>query len=388
MIKVSSFDEFTKLKTTVLGTFDKKILPLESQNPNADLSVGLKLLEKAFPSWYVDEVNEDIEGFKKILEQNHVNILRPKWPFPDSTFRSPNWITNGYDIYNVRDNQIIFGNNIVSTPPSSRYRQNEYFAFYKIFQNLQIDPSTIWVSVPKPSLPSGFSLPLNKIPSKLELNENIKHANLSDGLTEELTYLIDSEIIFDAANIIRIGKDILYLVSSTGNLSGYKWLKNFLGSKYRVHLTNTYRSSHLDSTICPLAPGLVLLNGDRVDERTIPEYFKNWEKIYFSDVSAIPKEEIDFFKNIREPISKELKALSFESPISHISSPWGGLNVFSISPDTVCVEKSQIKLIKILESYKLNVIPVRYRHCFTMLGCLHCSTLDLEREGGLIDYSS
>ena len=75
MIKVSSFDEFTKLKTTVLGTFDKKILPLESQNPNADLSVGLKLLEKAFPSWYVDEVNEDIEGFKKILEQNHVNIL-------------------------------------------------------------------------------------------------------------------------------------------------------------------------------------------------------------------------------------------------------------------------------------------------------------------------
>tara|TARA_B100000242_G_C43053656_1_gene492500 strand:- start:2799 stop:3965 length:1167 start_codon:yes stop_codon:yes gene_type:complete len=388
MMKVSSFDEFSKLKTVILGTFDKKVLPLESQNPNADLTEGLKLLDKAYPEWYVDEVNEDIENFKKILEQNDVKVIRPKWPFSDSTFRSPNWITNGYDIYNVRDNQIIFGNKIISTPPSSRYRQNEYFAFYEIFQNLQNNPETSWVSVPKPSLPKGFSLPLNKTPTELELQENNKHADLSSGLTEQLTYLIDSEMIFDAANIIRIGRDILYLVSSTGNLSGYKWLKNFLGDDYRIHLTRTYRSSHLDSTICPLAPGLVLLNGDRVDEQTIPSFFKNWEKIYFSDVSPIPKEEIDFFKNIREPISKKLKELSFESPISYISSPWGGLNVFSISQNTVCVEKSQTKLIKKLESYKLNVIPVKYRHCFTMLGCLHCSTLDLEREGGLEDYQS
>ena len=90
-------------------------------------------------------------------------------------------------------------------------------------------------------------------PTKLELQETRKHAELSGGLTEEFTRLGDSEIIFDAANIIRIGKDVLYLVSSTANLSGYKWLKRFLGAKYRVHLTNTYRSSHLDSTICPLA---------------------------------------------------------------------------------------------------------------------------------------
>ena len=59
MIRVSSFDEFSKLKTVILGTFDKKILPLESQNPNANLSEGLEILEKAYPQWYVDEVNEE-----------------------------------------------------------------------------------------------------------------------------------------------------------------------------------------------------------------------------------------------------------------------------------------------------------------------------------------
>ena len=80
---------------------------------------------------------------------------------------------------------------------------------------------------PKPSLPEGFSLPLNQESTKLELQETRKHAELSGGLTEEFTRLVDSEIIFDAANIIRIGKDVLYLVSSTANLSGYKWLKDF-----------------------------------------------------------------------------------------------------------------------------------------------------------------
>ena len=78
--------------------------------------------------------------------------------------------------------------------------------------------------------------------------------------------------------------------------------------------------------------------------------------------------------------------MGFSSPIEHISSPWGGLNVFSINPKTVCVEKNQTALIKTLEKYKFTVIPIQYRHMYTMLGCLHCSTLDIEREGGLKDY--
>lgn len=383
---ISSHDEFTKLQRVILGKFDKNSMAIESQNPNADIKEALKLLDKAYPQWYIDEVNEDLEAFKIILEKNDVDVIRPEWPFPSSEFSSPHWRTNGYDIYNVRDNQIIFGSNLISTPPSARFRQNEYFAFYKIFQDFTSDGTSNWIQVPSPSLPPGFELPFNRESSQLEIDEDKKHNSLSQGLNEKYKSLKNDEIIFDAANIIRIGKDVLFLVSSTANLRGYKWLKSFLGKNYRVHLTNTYRSSHLDSTICPLAPGLVLLNADRVDERTVPEMFGKWEKIFFDDVKSIPEPEINFYKNIREPISKELKNLGFQSPISYISSPWGGLNVFSISPEIVCVEKNQTSLIKTLESYKLNVIPVSYRHCYTMLGCLHCSTLDVKRTGGLVDY--
>jgi hypothetical protein len=43
------------------------------------------------------------------------------------------------------------------------------------------------------------------------------------------------------------------------------------------------------------------------------------------------------------------------------------------------VESNQKKLIKFLELKGYLIIPVRMRHPYTMLGGLHCTTLDLER---------
>ena len=225
---VSSYDEFSQLKKVVLGSFDKNSMALESQDPNVDFKAGLKILERAYPQWYVDEVNEDLNCFQEILERNNIQVLKPKWPFKSSEFSTPNWRSHGFDIFNVRDNQIVFGNTIISSPPSARYRQNEYFAFYKIFKELISNQLSKWVQVPGPSLPAGFELPLNREPTKLEIIEDEKHSVLSEGLTEQYKYLKNDEPIFDAANIIRIGVDVLFLVSSTANLEGYKWLKSFL----------------------------------------------------------------------------------------------------------------------------------------------------------------
>ena len=76
----------------------KNSMAIESQNPNSDLKEGLRLLDKAYPQWYVDEVNEDLDNFRTILEQNHVEVIRPEWPFRSSEFSSPHWKTSGYDI--------------------------------------------------------------------------------------------------------------------------------------------------------------------------------------------------------------------------------------------------------------------------------------------------
>ena len=72
-----------------------------------------------------------------------------------------------------------------------------------------------------------------------------------------------------------MGRDILYLISSSGNEIGARWLQEVLGKDYKVHTTrDIYRSSHIDSTILCLRPGLVLLNSTRVNEKIVLKYLK------------------------------------------------------------------------------------------------------------------
>ena len=70
----------------------------------------------------------------------------------------------------------------------------------------------------------------------------------------------NDEPAFDAANVLRLGQDLVYLVSATGNELGGQWLQTILGETFRVHfLEDVYYGSHIDSTFVALRPGLVLV---------------------------------------------------------------------------------------------------------------------------------
>ena len=48
-----------------------------------------------------------------------------------------------------------------------------------------------------------------------------------------------------------MGKDLIYLVSGSGNYLGAKWLQSVLGDEYRVHTTEgIYRSAHRFHPYC------------------------------------------------------------------------------------------------------------------------------------------
>ena len=200
------------------------------------------------------------------------------------------------------------------------------------------------------------------------------------GRVEKFYSLTEDEIIFDAAAVIRMNNDLVYLVSNTGNYLAAKWLQNILGKEYKVHIATSYRASHIDSTILPLNSNTVLINSVRVPKNRVPNIFKKWKQIFFSDVVNLPDDEINFQKKVRDKFYSKLKDIRVNSYLNSISSPWAGLNVLSINKNTVLVDKRQLPLIKTLEKNKFNVIPVRLRHCYTMLGGLHCSTLDTVRE--------
>ena len=344
-----------------------------------------RIAKKIHPSWYIDEVEEDLDDLCKALTEFGVKIYRPERYGAEHVFSTPEWSASGKDLYNVRDLHLVVGDTVVVSSSPTRSRYFEPTAFYNIWYHY-FEQGFKWISAPKPRLSGEYVVPYYRDGEQITTKEDVLQAKLSGGRTEEFHKLLESEILFDAAGTIRLGRDLIYLVSNTGNYKGAKWLQCLLGDEYRVHITTAYRASHIDSTILPLRAGLVLLNGVRVNAENCPEMFVKWERIYFEDMAPVPDEELEFQKNVRDKAYRELAELGINSDLNHISSPWAGLNVLSLDPQTVLVHDRQKKLIKELEKNKMTVIPIRMRHCYTMLGGLHCSTLDTVRESKLESY--
>ena len=167
----------------------------------------------------------------------------------------------------------------------------------------------------------------------------------------------DQGLVLDAANILRLGENkLLYLESASGNKLAYHWLLANLSTNTSIELCNFYAGVHIDSTIVPLREGLVMLNSSRVTFDNVPQVFDGWHKIWVNDVVAQ-----DFYKY-------------------PYASKWIAMNMLVVDPHTVICDKNQTELIKTLESYRFNVIPLELRHSRTLGGGFHCVTLDLHRE--------
>ena len=168
----------------------------------------------------------------------------------------------------------------------------------------------------------------------------------------------DPEAMFDAANICRLGKDILYLISPTGNLAGARWLQDFLGKEYRVHvLDNVYNGVHIDSTISPVREGLVVLNAGRINNDNLPAVFKDWDKIW------IQHDELA------------------HQPFEHYpyASNWIGLNFLMVNETLAVVDPKQKILQFKLNANGIETVGIDLTASRTLGGGHHCCTLDLHR---------
>ena len=179
------------------------------------------------------------------------------------------------------------------------------------------------------------------------------HDILSD--TEVISMPRDQGLVLDAANVCRLGDSMLFLESASGNRAAYEWLRTQFPD-VTIELCNFYAGVHIDSTIVPLREGLVMLNASRVTFDNVPRVFDGWHKIWVTDVVAQ-----DFYKY-------------------PYASKWIAMNMLVVDPHTVICDRNQPELIKTLESYRFNVIPLELRHSRTLGGGFHCVTLDLHRE--------
>jgi N-dimethylarginine dimethylaminohydrolase len=177
---------------------------------------------------------------------------------------------------------------------------------------------------------------------------------------ENIVTIDDESVVFDAANVLRMNDDLLYLVSDSGNRAGAEWLQKRYPDK-KVHvLDNIYQGVHIDSTITVLNENTVVLNASRVTGDKLPEIFKDWNIVWINEKDLAP---IGFYKY-------------------PYASKWMALNMFSIDRRTVIVDQDQHEIIRKLEKRNFTVIPQKLTHCRTLGGGFHCCTLDLWREDG------
>lgn len=389
--KINSHNEWDKLKEIIVGRAEGTTATMTWKNQKLlsqkELDEAMLIAKEASPQWLYEEVAEDLEGLCEILRGFGVKVHRPEVFDYSKMYSSPFWSSTSNNVYNTRDLNLVVGNTVIESPSYLESRYFETTALYPIWYEY-LKEGFRWIAGPKPKLNYQVKTPYFRDENERELtNEDMRHKNLTGGRLEKLHKLVEREILFEAANTLRMGKDLLYLVSSSGNKLGANWLQSVLGDEYRVHQTSEiYRSSHIDSTVMCLRPGLVLLNSVRVNEKNCPSLFNKWDKIYFEDVAPTSEAELEFQRTVRDPLGRKLEELGFQTSLHDMSSPWVGMNLLSVDPETVIVDDRQKSLIKLLENHKFNVAPVRMRHIYTQGGGIHCATLDTVRESKLESY--
>jgi glycine amidinotransferase len=344
---VSSYTEWDPLEEVVVGVLTGGVFPtwqrsMQDTVPRGSFSLFQEQGGKPLPSAEVFAADKELEGFVRALETEGVTVVRPDPIDHSFAFSTPNWASTG-GLYSAmpRDLLIVIGKTIIEAPLSWRCRHYEVDAYRPLIKSY-FRRGAGWLQAPRPQLTS-------------ELYTD-DHLESCDGYA-----ITEFEPVFDAADFVRFGRDILVQRSHVTNEFGINWLQRAVGNGFRLHRVevNDPHAMHIDATIVPLAPGKLLVNPDRFIPNNL---FRDWE-ILEAPRPTLPPDWPMYF-----------------------CSSWVSMNVLSLDENTVIVERQEEPLIEALTAWGFSCIPLDFRHVYSFGGSFHCVTLDVRRQGNVGQY--
>ncbi|MBI5299333.1 MAG: amidinotransferase [Deltaproteobacteria bacterium] len=361
-IKSESFGAHTEwdlLKEVVVGRIegavvsDEPLPMIQATMPQKYWEFFQKNAGKPFPQAQIDAANKDLETFVHILEAEGVKVRRPD--LPGNLFSKPietaHWKTKGgFYAAMPRDKFLLIGNKIIEAPMSWRSRRNESIPYQTLMKEYE-SRGAEWI-----------------IPSLPQMTEKDYTAGWRYSEDQFQSVITEEEPIFEAADFIRLGKDILALQSHVTNRKGIEWLEKFLGDAYHVHVIdvpNAHRM-HIDTTLTLLKPGLLLANPVWVPPSVVAKLKKGILKHW--DIVPAP-----------QPVIPDSHPL-------YMTSKWVSMNVIMIDTERVFVETHDEPLFKLMRNLGLKPIRCPFRNFNTFGGSFHCATIDVWREGSLKSY--
>lgn len=211
----NSFDEWSPLREVIVGRAEYYT------EHDVDTSWSLFYFENVaqvltntasggllpIPPRLVDELNEDIAGLVNALTGCGVSVLRPAPPGKEVDIATPLWTARATPPLNVRDQTIVLGNTIVETAPHIRARIFENDLLKPIFYRYY-NAGSNWLSMPRPALAAGA------LDSDYFLRQGVDVSRATDSDTAQGIDGLDLEMVFDGAQCIRLGRDVLVNVAN------------------------------------------------------------------------------------------------------------------------------------------------------------------------------
>jgi glycine amidinotransferase len=354
---VGSHNEWDPLEEVIVGRLEGACIP--SNHPVVTCNVpGAAALAHAlvagmrFPRILTEPAQRELDGFVALLESLGITVRRPEAMNWKHRFGTPAWRSRGFVNACPRDSMLVIGDEIIETPmawPTRYFETQSYRPLLKEY----FRAGARWTAAPKPELTDELFDPDYRTPKE---GEPVR------------TILTEWEPVFDAADLMRCGRDLFVTRSNVTNGMGIEWLRRHLSDRgYRIHeIESRCRTPmHIDTTFVPLGPGKVLVNPEYVDVDRLPAILKDWEIL----VAPEP-----------DPIEDRLLK------ITSMCGKWLSMNVLMIDPKRVIVERHHRTMIRALERWGFEPVPCDFLHYAAFGGAFHCATLDIRRRGGLETY--
>jgi len=362
--KVCSWNEWDPLKHVIVGRAEGTMI----QAP--EIAVQRNWPEQgytdgkygSYPEEMIAKASEQMDDFAAMLKKRGIRVDRPTLLDFSQKVQTPDWEQDSmFGCMPPRDLLLTVGTEMLEATMSYRSRWFEYLCYRPLMeQYFAEDPGFNWEAAPKPRLSEQtYKKDFWKKWNAMTEEEKWDYSLKTDWIPTE------KEPLFDAADVVRCGKDLFVQKSMVTNQSGIDWLQRHF-PEHRVH-TVRYKELlpwHMDTTIVPLRPGLVLFNNGRPALEPQRELF-----------------ELNGWKILDAPKS----VLTKKRPMTFCSI-WLNINLLVLNPKTVCVEASETPVIELLDKNGSEVIPVPFYEVSPFGGGLHCGTADVYREGTFEDY--
>ncbi|KAI0230063.1 Glycine amidinotransferase, mitochondrial [Lamellibrachia satsuma] len=356
---VCAYTEWDPLEEVIVGRPEGARVPYLRPEIKATIKPGnwewfTKHAGKPQEPEIVKKASKQVEEFCRILEIEGVTVRRPefiKWT-EKGTMRTPDFEEGGLHMACPRDSLVVIGNEIIEAPMAWRSRYFETRPYKKLLHEY-FTRGAKWTVAPKPTMTDALyekDYPHDDYEKKRELCLQGKFL------------LTEAELCFDAADIFRCGRDIFIQISQVTNHSGVEWLRRHLAPEYRVHVLNCLDPGcmHIDCTLVPLRPGLLIANPTR------------------------PCAQADMLRKAGWDIIMAPRPSFLEDNV--YTSCWLSMNTLSLDEERIIVYSKEQPIIDLFQKLGLKPIPVDMTDAFNFGGAFHCWTVDVRRRGQLQSY--